>query len=214
MKKVIFVLIFLVLFTFNSYGYCDNSVININLIEAKLNNVSIFETTLDQFTDILGRPTKVNPEQYAFLYFGNDVIYYNKGLFLSFEHSKYDEKQHCIAIKIFLSKIWDANTGMNMEPFSGVLSKNINANWKVKQLLLELAQYNPINKYDKQEELSIDNDPELDQKWKDLKKKSLYIVQIKFEKYIIDFRYEPTTTFLEQVIIYRPDAKSSNILDL
>ncbi|MBE2180081.1 MAG: DUF4339 domain-containing protein [Chthoniobacterales bacterium] len=126
--------------------------VSLDLIDAKFRDTDIFDLTLDQVTDILGRPATVispavarsgssNPQ-------GAYLTYPGLGLSFLFSHPEVDSEQHCKTFIVRFSSGTDDVTKEHVEPYHGTVSFGISSQWKTPKLMETLAQFDPRDMYD------------------------------------------------------------------
>jgi hypothetical protein len=108
-----------------------------------MNGKHIADLTLDNITDWLGRPSAIKDNEA----FGMGVYYHERGLVFNVVHQKYDGQQHCSEIHIYLSRSWDNLFSKFFLPYTGVISKNLDSNWKIDRLKSEFLRIR-ITDYD------------------------------------------------------------------
>lgn len=114
----------------------------IDLRQQTFNQRSIFSYSLDEITDLLGRPSGVKPERVGNkYYFGPELYYYDLGLRFDFPHSK-KGPQKVEQIRIFLSKTLDENQSKYFIPFAGNLHPSLSSNWKTDRVVKEFPSLN------------------------------------------------------------------------
>ena len=133
----------------------DADKLDIDLIAASVNKTNIFNLTLDQVTDLIGRPAMVeDPWQYKnakgeTTKCGASLYYFEKGLSFHFNHPDSDPQQHCQrGVYIYLARTWDKKREHFFQPFQGKLSKGLDGTWKVKRVMAEFKEFSPKDRYD------------------------------------------------------------------
>jgi len=112
----------------------------IDLVNATLNGRPLRELTLDEITDIFGRPSSVtDPKEITsakneISYYGAVINYHDKGLHFVFTSPHMDKDQHLEELRISLSKNMDAKCGACFVPYQGKLSRDVNGGWKAKKV--------------------------------------------------------------------------------
>lgn len=126
----------------------------IDLIAGTVNGRTIAELTTDQVTDFFGRPSattlaELRPDRQGGHYgVGSTVVYSNLGLIFRFSHPRTDPQQRAECLLIYLSGQKAEGTGIVMTPFSGMISRGINGNWKTKRVIDAFADFAPTDAYD------------------------------------------------------------------
>jgi hypothetical protein len=152
---VVLCLAFPVVFGANIAFAGDADKLDIDLIAATINKTNIFKLTLDQVTDLVGRPTMVeDPGEYKnpkgeTIKYGAGLYYFDKGLSFHFNHPESDPLQHCQrGVYIYLSRTWDQKRRKFFQPFQGTLSKGLDGSWKVKRVMADFNEFSPKDRYD------------------------------------------------------------------
>ena len=159
---------------------------NIDLYKGTLNGRVFYTLTIDGITDLFGGPSHQNKMSVKGVDFNTQIFYQDLGL--EFEV----DKTSCRLITIDISgktlntisiKVKD----MNVKKYSGVLSKNIDGNWKLQRVMAEFKDYQP--------ELGESSAPD-----KSVRAK---IVDVKFSNYTVTFHFDDVTEFLDAILIVR-----------
>jgi hypothetical protein len=168
--------------------------ITIELLNGMLNGRPALSWTLNEVTDLLGRPSAVeNPVARVV---GARLHYHEAGVSFWFEAPQKDPQQAVFVLSIYLSKTWDARNRNHFQPFRGTLVPAVDANWKADHILKELAPFNP----------KVETVEEQRQKWQasgvrapltDLQE----LIRVQRDVYRVNFLVEPNTKFLERVTI-------------
>jgi hypothetical protein len=95
--------------------------------------------TLDQVTDLLGRPSVVQRSPAAS--FGPSVHYHEAGIRFSF--SPRSEGERVLIVSVHLSKSRDKFSEKYYQPFVGQLTPAIDGNWKEERIMQLLAEHHP-----------------------------------------------------------------------
>jgi len=130
-----------------------------DLIEAKFCGRNLFDLSLDQITDVLGRPTLISDPGARkvklagaiddWVPYGATADFDQAGLHFEFAHSDNDKNQRCISATIYLAKTWRSNHQAFFTPFPGKLSpKQVDGGWKSKRVLEEFAEFKPQDGWD------------------------------------------------------------------
>ncbi len=139
MADVLAVSCLLALLIFRSSDLEGSELLNIDLLEARVNGRRIDEMTLADITDLLGRPSVIwNKSSDSS---GIDIYYHDLGLVFNVKHLKDDKEQHCMEVHIYLSRAWDRATSKFFLPYSGQLSRNLNGNWKIDRVKAEFSGF-------------------------------------------------------------------------
>ena len=107
----------------------SQSNLEINLYKLTLNGLNQKDLTIEQVTDILGRPTATSKfdastvPQYAY----SSLLYHNLGLKLDFR--SVDGKVR--TIMLYLVRTWDSEYNEFYQPFPGEITPSLNPNLKL-----------------------------------------------------------------------------------
>lgn len=111
---------------------------SLDLSCAFLNGKSVFTYSLNEITDVFGRPTIVTPEHTEKDKEGKDVVYpaklfyHNRGLLFEFTKSDGHSTNPQVRILwIFLSRFWDKGNTAFFEQYRGGISPAISADMKL-----------------------------------------------------------------------------------
>lgn len=137
MKPIIFVLMLFV-------GSTVTAQNNLDLYKLTLNDSILCNLTIDQLTNMLGRPSAIAKSNRWDVNSGPDVFYHNKGLKFWFWDKKSDKRQRLLGITVHLTKIWDENYNEFFYPFLGKVFPNLDANMKYSAILPLFKNY-PID---------------------------------------------------------------------
>lgn len=127
MKTIIFVLMLFLASTVTGQ--------TIDLYKLTLNDSILCNLTIDQLTNMLGRPSAVAKSNRWNVNSGPEVFYHNKGLEFGFWDKKSDKRQRLLYITVHLTKIWDENYNEFYYPFPGKVFPNLDANMKYLTIL-------------------------------------------------------------------------------
>jgi len=195
---VLMLIVTLSLFSFGALAEQSQAVetISIDLFNAQFNGKRITEISIDNITDWLGRPSAIrNNKEEAF---GVDLYYHDRGLVFNVIHQKDDKQQHCQYISVYLSKVWDSKFFKFFLPYNGIISKNLNGNWKVPQLKSEFNDFQMTDYHDNERMKKIQSLGDVlnfDEKRDHILTTSR--IDIENEASRITVIYEPNTKFLE-----------------
>jgi hypothetical protein len=191
---------------------------DLDLVNATINGHYIFDLSVDQVTDILGRPSGVlHPESKG----EPNVVsvqYIDRGLDFHFP----DPSKPCERLTVYLSRQGQSGESIGyFSPYPGTISRGLNANWKVKQLLDAFAEFNPRDHYSDASAAQIGKLRELDVQQEAINARARRLgmpempksdtaasmasivthVVIPIETHVVDCSYEESTKFLERLDI-------------
>lgn len=190
----VFLLICLVLLSLAvSSGLVAGEPLNIDLLDARVNGKRINEMTLDDITNLLGRPSAIKSKSSQV--FGVDVYYHEAGLVFNVKHLKEDKQQHCSEVYIYLSRVWDQDSSRFFLPFGGILSKGIDGNWKVDRVKAELTGF----------QMKDYSDDEMIKKFMVLK--DVFPGDEKYKHIMTTSRLDIDTDAGRMIIVYEPNTK-------
>jgi hypothetical protein len=185
LKKIIF----LVLVSLLILNICSASLgkqdLLINLKEGTLNGKHVFDYTLSQITDLLGRPSAAEDEEKLEItkaLIGSKLIYHDLGLSFNFEHSEINHDRTVKSVTIYFSRTWDEKFSEFYQPFAGKTVENVDQNWKKEKIMSEFSEFHTA----------------------DVKTQSYYRIIVSRERHRVFFTCEPITTFLEEISIEKP----------
>lgn len=103
----------------------------LDLTTQTLDGLAFCGVTVDEATNVFGRPTAVKSNTIIADVAGPWVYYHNLGLFLMFASASGDPDQGLEGIVVHLSRQFDERRGQYFEPFPGSISPSLNANMKL-----------------------------------------------------------------------------------
>jgi hypothetical protein len=188
--------------------HAAQTVTNVDLINAAINDRPISELTADSVADMLGRPTAIKqPEILAVagekVALGARLVYADLGLTFRLRHEQNDSKQRVASVLIYLSRQEDSETRTECSPFRGALSSGVSAEWKAKRVMEDFAQYKPVDFYD-----NARKKREMDDAWDQMDRlagrdviphANLFLIIVNFPMCCASFHYEEHTKFLESI---------------
>jgi len=177
--------------TTQSLAQVTKTVITIDLLNGMLNDRPIFSWTLDEVTDLLGRPSAVENPVGGIV--GARLHYHETGLSLWFEAPQKDPRQAVFILSIYLSKAWDVRNRNHFLPFRGTLVPAVDANWKANQILKELASFNPTVETPEERRRKAGVPVPMPEE----------LIRMRRDVYQVNFVIEPNTKFVERVNITR-----------
>jgi hypothetical protein len=178
---------------------------HIDLVKAKINDVYIFDLTVETVTDLLGKPESITPsEQAGSTKFGIWLSYYKAGLLFTFRHSEIEKEQYCSSVTIYLVRTDERGRGIIrgiFDAYPGKILRDVNRNWTARNVMQTFADCNPIDLYN----------PE----YAALKKAMYKGSWLKFEistitrieiyppnsKHQVHFQYDENTKFIERITV-------------
>ncbi len=192
-KKGLLVLMILLL----SFSFAFSQV-KLDLINQTINDDNLLESlTIDQFTDILGRPSVVDrPIESLAHILGPELFYHDIGLKISFRPQKNDQKGTIRSIVIHLVRYWDDDNNKYFMPYSGTLNPDVNPNMKTNDLISIFEGF----------ELTL---KEAEERRAEIKEQNLGfdipinedVLRVYFENHHVNFICEELTKFLERITI-------------
>ena len=190
-------------------AHAAQTVTNLDLIRATINDRPIAELTVDSVTDMLGRPTAVKqPETLAGVGekaadSGVILVYAELGLRFRFHHEQQDSKQGIANMVIYLSRKEDSETRTECSPFHGAITSGVTADWKAKRVMEDFAWYKPVDWYDEARKKR-----EMDEAWDPIDRlngrpviphASFFFIIVQFPMCQVNCNYEESTRFLESL---------------
>lgn len=171
--------------------------LEIDVIDATINGEAFCELSIDEATDILGRPSAVQPPVVEAL--GDEIFYHNLGLHLQFNSASIDPEKRLLILTVYFAEMYDEERTELYQPYSGTLVPVIDANFKVEQtqaLLGDLGVSHTVITPDEHrqelESLGIGSDTTQPQSW---------TVRHQGEASYANFQHEELTQFLETVSV-------------
>ena len=152
---------------------------NIDLYKGTLNGRVFYDLTLDDVTDMLGRPSTVQETPFEQEKQVSVMDYKNLGI--AFFCGRKGSPFKCVNMFINFSNkniLGLPSSGK----FQGTISENINKEWKVKRVMEAFKKFNP----------KLDNTVQDG-------KLILKNVTVDFKTHRVDFIHEPTTEFLDML---------------
>ena len=180
-KNCFFLIITCVLVFQASFAYGRSFI---DLVSAKINDLPIFELTLDKVTDLFGKPSVVEPPCVIGERFGAFLHYHDEGLTFVFYHPETDKEQRCIGVYVYLAKKWNKGVNRFYTPYSGEIRRNVNARWKVKDVIKTFSDCNPRDLNDARIQITPPG-----------------------SRHKVTFEYEGTTKFIEKIAVFLPIKK-------
>ena len=177
--------------------------VSIDLLNLRLNQRPLANLTIDDITDILGRPSvsERSPEVV-----GAMIHYQRLGLTFWFAPPYMHPGRRLLMITIYLSETYDPHSRRTFQPFPGKLLPLANANWKTRDTLKMLGAYSSQQESPEQYERDV----------RDALRKGGGVVEEPVTPYHVVtvelkptgrvvFFHEAATTFLEHVVVWPGD---------
>jgi len=191
-----FLPLILCLLPLQSQAQVTKTEITIELLNGLLNSRPAFSWTLNDVTDLLGRPSAVENPVAGIV--GARLHYHEAGVSFWFEAPQKDPQQKVFVLSIYLSKTWDARNRNHFQPFRGTLVPTVDANWKADHILKELAPFNPkVETVEEQRQKAQASG--LRTPLPDLQE----LIRVQRDGHRVNFFVEPNTKFLERVTIIK-----------
>ncbi len=192
---------------------------DIDFVAATFHGKPLFDLSLDQLTDILGRPASIRPPNTPLSgekKKGAMLAYFDKGLLFGCEHPDIDANQTVKAVQVYLART-RPSSGTPFAAFAGTLSYGLSGDWKVPRVLETLAQYKPKDMYDPEKAKTIKALQETARQMDELTRKAggtvrgsppeednpLTRILLVTPKASVEFAYEENTKFIEWFLITR-----------
>lgn len=165
--------------------------VGIDVLTGTIDGRPLSAFTIDQLTDLLGRPTAVQRGVGGIT--GPQVHYHDAGLSFWFEPPSKGER--ITTVTIYLSKSWDKGSQKHYQQFAGELTPAIDGNWKQEKIMQLLAEHSPEVKSGEQRRreavaAGIRFSPGLD--FQD-------VVRLRRSGHETNFLFDATTKFLERI---------------
>jgi len=183
-RTFIFLFLIVCFFSTSAFG-CD-----LELLKMKICGVRVNQLTIDKITNILGRPTVVERHNWDDKSHNTVVKFHNHGLKFDFSIRDDGKTNH---VHIYLAKIWDKDASEFYSPFSGKITRGVNANWKINKIMEEFKNYEIKNVENTQEMLSFMKEYGLAYNCATIRDNDKNI--------FVNFNYEPETKFLEEIFM-------------
>ncbi len=126
--------------------------VNIDLLNLRLNQIPLANLTIDNVTDILGRPSLSEPYPEDV---GAKIHYQDLGLTFWFVPPYMHPSRRLLMLEIYLSKALDPHTKTVFQPFRGKLAPAGGANWKARDTLKAFAAFGPKEQTPEQYERNV-----------------------------------------------------------
>lgn len=132
---------------------------DIDLIAGKVNGHAMAELTIDQVTDLFGRPSattaprlvpgaKTEGGEIRQLEYPSTLVYGELGLTFRFMNARSDTNQQIASILIHLSRHTNADTHTLINAYVGAITRDVDGNWKAKRVMEAFKEFTPIDSYD------------------------------------------------------------------
>ncbi len=179
----------------------------IDLINAKINNNYLFSMSMDKLTDNIGRPMigeKGDVSKELAAYISTVFNYFNKGLSFWFNSPKVDKKELCYCLHIYLTKTFDKQNNDYFLPFRGFITDGVTINSKKKDILKLFSKYKPEDEYSPEKEKKIEETYSiLGPGAVKTEKENLYMIIINQNNHHIEFKYDPVSNFINEIILIK-----------
>lgn len=173
---------------------------NIGVVEATLEDQPLCQTTMDDVTTTLGRPSGVKPPLPLLTDFVGPTVSYHP-LGISFEFlPETGEPGSVLAsgLTVYLVRTWDEDSTEWFEIFTGEMDVEATGDWRIDRTLAELASHNLIHRTPEIQREALEEvgilAPGQPFDFKD-------IVSLQAPEHRVDFDHEPIARFLEQITI-------------
>jgi hypothetical protein len=103
----------------------------IDLLAGTVNGKQLNNMTIDDVTDMYGRPSDVIVINGAYDYTYKHVCFTQNGLIFIFN----TDKAKCVGVNIFTAKTSDKQTDNEYHPYKGSISRGVTGDWKAKKIL-------------------------------------------------------------------------------
>lgn len=167
--------------------------LEIDMIDATINGEPICELTIDEATDILGRPSAVQAPLIEAL--GEQIFYHDLGLAVQFNSAAVDPKKRVLYMDVYFAETYDPERTKLYQPYSGALVPEVDANFKVDKteatldkLGISYVVVTPDEHRQELKNLGLDPDPSKPQSW---------TVRHEGSPAYANFQHEELTQFLE-----------------
>jgi len=175
----------------------SQEIIYIDLQEGLLNNTLFRDYTLDEITNIFGRPSSTQPpwkENIGFkipIQHGVSLVYADKGIVFDFDDPYSDFEQHLIRINIYLTLTIHEKTNTKILGFHETLHPKINNGWKAKHIMQSFSEYQPYDSFEYKAKMRIYGE----------KSPLAYISMNSSEQSHLTFYYHIDTKFVEKISV-------------
>jgi hypothetical protein len=157
----------------------------------RLNGQPFVSWTLDDITNLLGRPSAVKDPVMDIV--GAQLLYHQHGVMFWFQPPKKDPRQHLWLVSTSVVRTWDRDFSKYFEAFQG-FSPAVSGDWKAERILREFATLNP----------TVETVESRQQEWNKLGVRGLQagrgeVIRLRLKGHQVAFGIEPNTKFLERV---------------
>lgn len=106
---------------------------DVNLFQGTIGGQEACELTIDQATDLLGRPDVVNEAPFEELakIIGPTLYYQDEGIVLAFSGPQIDPDERIASASFYLTETMDDTSSTLLQPFAGRLTPSVNPDMKV-----------------------------------------------------------------------------------
>ena len=120
----------------------------VDIVTGTLNGRLFTTYTLDEMTDLLGRPSTVlSPSVDDGIYSGAKLLYPDLGLSVWFRHTKVDSTRSCREFLMYLSRTYDRESQTVFDPFQGIIAQGVTADWKADRVVDELGEFGAHDRF-------------------------------------------------------------------
>ena len=175
--------------------------LSVELRAGTLNGRPFAEWTLNELTNVFGRPTAVTSGVGGIT--GPQLHYHSRGVSFWVQPSEKDSAQRLWLLTLYLSRSWDRSNSAWYDSFRGALLPAVDANWKQSQVLEEFAPLSPV--------IKTVEDSRREQKAAGLTSLGIRsaetdFVNFTFGKHQVTFAIEPNTKFAERIVLRGQDS--------
>jgi hypothetical protein len=158
-----------------------------------LNEQPVVSWTLDDITNLLGRPSAVEDPVKDIV--GARLLYHQHGVMFWFQPPKQDPRQHLWLVSTRVVRTWDRDFSKYFEAFQG-FSPAVSGDWKAERILKEFATLNP----------TVETAESRQQEWSKLGVRGRparldEVIRLRLKGHQVAFGIEPNTKFLEGVTL-------------
>lgn len=195
--QVLVVVAFLIIAANVSYAQQLSVSLNSSTVDGK----QVCGLSLDELTDLMGRPTAVDKQFEAII--GTTIIYHDKGLEFMVAPKDQNDIRPVRTMRVHFSKKWDERSNEYAQPFSGVLQEGFTAEWKAEKV----ENYYASAVENGGAKIQIETPEEQKEQANRISKEFLgdmshpYFIRIDVNNRKLNFLHEPTTKFLEEVTV-------------
>ncbi len=187
------------------------SVPAIDLETGSLGGRAFHTYTLDEATDLLGRPSTVtSPLEIDGRRFGARLKYHALGLSLSFAHPGDDAARHCGSMDVYLTRQWDDKAAVWYSAFTGEIHPAVTCEWKADRVLDVFGTARASDLFDQEEydecvelEAALVASGVRDGSGRPMSS-TVTAVLLRTDTHNVRFEYEYNTRFIDRLSIFVP----------